>query len=68
MLAMHNGDNYNELATQCDCEVIVPEDGSTVQNYLHIFCFYLKQDVAKVAYAFFTIFLHLLTLMFKVYL
>lgn len=34
-------------------EVIVPEDGSTVQNYVHIFCFYLKLDVAKVAYAFF---------------
>lgn len=38
------------MATQCDCEVIVPEDGSTVQNCVHIF--YLKQDVAKVAFAF----------------
>lgn len=52
MLAMHNGDHDNELATQCDCEVIVPEDGSTVQNYVHIFYLYLKQDVAKVAYVF----------------
>lgn len=41
------------MATQCDCEVIVPEDGSTIQNYVHIFRFYLKLDAAKVAHAFF---------------
>lgn len=52
MLAMHNGDHDKEWQHNVIVRSLYQKMAAPYKT-VQIFCFYLKQNVAKVAYAFF---------------